>query len=685
VIDYAAIAATFADGFAVQTHGWATLFDHMDKLVESLREQADRAERLTRAYPVLRLRDDALGVRLALPSVGAFGDADGTGRSLGAGLADGARRFVGGFGFVEDAVTQELAGGRILADLGAMLAGIDASLARYDTARPDMFEAHRFSDVFGLAGLGWKALQGHENQLQLWRAAFRFGAFTAFLRSVPGGEGGGEAGAGGSAAGRDDVTDSGIEAAVAGLEDKAGLTLAAVLLLPVVSTTLEVAVADGLLAVQGAMLRELQSVESQVYDLRAQIVDDWVVAFDIGTTAHYLTSAAGIVIAADNALFTSAVPLWLSSLLDGVTGMVRGVQSWVDWASAIMRVFPAVMDDLLNVDLMPWIVHNAVWDEIPNAVIPTLTLGKVALLAAGEGDSAWHDRIDRFFSVYNKYLWTRGLVNADYDRKHDHMVALREILDRVLSPTAFWWPPDASPTMALAGFPDVYAAFFGGTRRADLLGAVGRLGTELQGSMHDIGSAGAGLASGLASTAEDEMLHQTRAGAGLQLGERWRSEGALVTGLFEPLHGDLEARSTPPGALAEAFEEAASAGGIVTAAQAVPAYVGEMRRFWATRSAQREYPTSAHLLARRGRLAMVRVPRLTLNAHGWKPGDALAAETADRFRDVVHGAYREGRARMAVLAQPAAGGGSAGSVGSAPAGRPGPARARVSGGARRGR
>ncbi|MGH9277039.1 MAG: hypothetical protein ACRD12_02870, partial [Acidimicrobiales bacterium] len=121
------------------------------------------------------------------------------------------------------------------------------------------------------------------------------------------------------------------------------------------------------------------------------------------------------------------------------------------------------------------------------------------------------------------------------------------------------------------------------------------------------------------------------------------------------VRGRVAAR--PPDPLARAFEEAASSTGIVTAAAAVPAYVGQMRRFWATRTAVEPRPTSAHILARHGRLAMVRVPRMSVHTGGRAPDADLAAMTAARFRASVGTAYRDGRARLATLARAGGGGG----------------------------
>ncbi len=651
MIDFATIAAAFQAGFAVQTHGWPTLFDHMDKLVEKLDEQAGQAERATRAYPVLRFRDDAVGVRLVLGNQPLFVDPTRPARSLGEGLSDGARQFAAGFGWVGDAVASELALPRTATALKEMAQAVDASLQRYEQPFPAMFDAGRhLVDVFGMAGLAWRALQGDQNQDQIRGAALRAAAALDVARALTGGDRLAASATGG--AGGDLTTP--VERLVASLEDAAALTMDAVLLLPVAGLALDAALTDGVLAVETAMLDAFSGLEAGVYDLRAGVVDAWLRAFALGTDVHYLSAAADLVATLDVLLLSSAVPLWLNNLLDGVEAVLHGLGDWAGWTAAMARAFPVAAADLMAVDLMPWIVSNALSPWVGAHVpLPSFTLDDLVTLVTGEGDSDLRDNLDDFFDDLDDALWVADFV-IDVKSIRAKAAALATVLHMTLTPTPFTYPPDVLPTGPLAGFPDVYAALFGGTGRADLLDAVRRSGTELQGAVHTTLTAAQGLAAGLASGAEEEMRRQARMGAGLQLGERFRAEGAVVGSLFAPLRADLVARAaaTPADPLATAFDQAVGATGIAAAAAAVPAYVTQMRRIWAASSTRREYPTSAHLLARRGRLSVVRVPRLTVQAPDWEPEHPLAAQTADRFRGVVLDAYRQGRDRVAVLARP---------------------------------
>lgn len=657
MIDFAAIADAFRPAFAVQTHGWPTLFDRMDKLLDDLGDRSRDAERATRAYPVLRYRDGAVGVRLAPGPAPLLGAVDGTGRGLGEGLVGGARDLVSGFALVGTMVEQELALPRELSVLAGLAGTVDASLARYDRADPSMFEAsaRRFSDVFGLAGLGWRALQGARNHTQIRGAAE---SFALLLQPGTDAAGASSTGAVGPSGGSGPTGLAGLADL---LDEKARLSTDALLLLPVAGLALGVLLDAGVLAAEEAIVGGVAGVEREVLGLRSDLVDGWLAAFDLGSTMHHLTSAADLVLSADSILLTTAVPVWLDGLLAGVQHLLRALTDWVAWAGSMVAAFQGAATDLMAVDLMPWIVRNVLGDWVARHVpLPSLTLEAVVALAAGEGDPSIRDTLDSYLDDVDELLSYVDYVH-DVSGLRAKVADLRLVLGLTLSPTPFTYPPDVLPTGPIAGFPDVYAAVFGGAARADLIGAVRLLGADLQRSVDEVGTAGADLAAGLASTAEDELRHQRATGAGLAIQRRSAGEGSIVSALVAPLRSDLTTRVAGEAAdpLAAAFEaQFQGAAGVATMAAvagAIPAYLGEARRFWDVRSVRLEHPTSAHVLARSGRLGLVRVPRLTLGAHGRQPDPVLAAQVADGFRDVVRESYREGRRRLVAAAAPAGG------------------------------
>jgi hypothetical protein len=651
LIDFAAIAAAFQAGFANQTHGWPVLFDKLDKLVEKLDDKAGDAERATRAYPILRYRDGGIGVRLALGPAPLLADPDTPARGLGAGLSAGVDQFVAGLGQAKDAVEAELALPRLFGDAAGMAATVEASQRRFDRAAPAMFgDDRRFSDIFGLARLGWRALQGSENQAQLRAAAAQAGGAVGFFRTLAGPV----TGASAPGAASPSVVADPLTAMIGTLENTAVLAMDAILLLPVAGLALDVLLTEGVLAVETAALSEFSLLEQSVYQFRQVVVDAWLEAFDLGSTLHLFTAAADFVVEANIALLSGMFPAWLDSTLDGVQMFAYGIGLWGMWAEAVGTTFQAATEDLMAVDLMPWIVRNTIGDWVADHVpMPSVTLGGLVALLSGDtlaGDLL-REELDDFFDDVDDVLGAADWV-IDVKNLREKAAALASVLHFTLTPTPFRYPPDVLPAGPLAGFPDVYQDFFGGTARADLMAAVQNTGAALQDGVHAWLTSGAQLSTGLATAARGELDRQARSGAGLGLGQRFETEGALVQSLFAPLRTDVSRRAEnePADPLAQAFDQAVRTGGIAAAAAAVPAYVGQLRRYWAARSASRPYPTSAHLLARRGRLAAVRVPRLTMNAPGRAPGTPLAAEAADAFRDAVRDAYRDGRNRMAVLA-----------------------------------
>ncbi len=255
--------------------------------------------------------------------------------------------------------------------------------------------------------------------------------------------------------------------------------------------------------------------------------------------------------------------------------------------------------------------------------------------ASGEGDPAVRDHLVGWLSEAEDLL---ALVPGGRARSYrEKLAALRVIVGVTLAPTPFTLPPDVLPSGPLGTFPNVYDAFFGAGRRADLLEAVRRLGVQTRASVVDTLTAGADLALGLAQMSAAEGERQAQFGAGLAIAGHERQTRQIAGDLLGPLRAEVAARAPGRDELAGAFEQAV-------------AFVGEMRRFWAARADAVPRPTSAHILARHGRLGMVRTPPLTVHAEGHPPDTELADLVATRFHTVVAQAYRDGRARLATLA-----------------------------------
>lgn len=638
MIDFTVVAERFRRPLTRQTALMLPVFDRLASSVELLVRQASVAETATRGYPMLRYRDGAVGVRLHLGS-GVVLPTAVTPLGIADGLRTGGVTFMAGLGLTGITVEQDLALPRLAGVLIEMLGGIEASLGRHLHAEPGMFDPRRvrFSDIFGLANLGWSGLIGSANQPQL-RAAAQGGLAARDLAMVLG-----IIGSSGSAPRGVTAPDSHSQAPPDGpLDGIAPLISDALLLIPLVPSVVDVLLSDAILATQRRLLTELSTqIEPHLRELRNGVVDAWSDAFDLATTVHFAIAATNLVVQIDALLLTSGFPVWFAELVAGVTDFANGLTAWGTWTSAMLTVVQLASEDLMDVDLLPWLAGNLLpgWlaDQVP---LPSVTIGDIVELAAGQGDpdlrARLHDALDRLSTVAHYTPFTGNL--------DERLAAARDIGDLILSPTPFTYPPDVLPTTPLNAFPNVYEAIFGGGRRAALTDTVRRLGVDAHGSILDTLRVGQQLADGAVALSATEGLRQGRVGAALRLPERELAERGIVESLFAPLRDDTETRDADP--LAVAFEGAVSIGGIATAATAIPAYIGQLRDYWTVRRDPRNHPTSAHILARRGRFAGVRVPRLVVGAAGWRADEPLAVVVATRFRSAVADAYREGLARM---------------------------------------
>jgi hypothetical protein len=269
--------------------------------------------------------------------------------------------------------------------------------------------------------------------------------------------------------------------------------------------------------------------------------------------------------------------------------------------------------------------------------------------------------------------WVQGLTVVLF-------IIDREVLSKVdalltLSPLPAALPPSPPPPKTpLAGFPDVYEALFGGGRAAELVATIDRFGGEAREGIQGALSGAVFLLDELGAKFGYEAQRAATMGTVTGMRELALGSAELAERVFGPeaelLQEQLAGRR--PDELARTFEEALTAGGFALVGNAIPAYVGELRRFWAERRPPAERPTSPHILARHGRLGGVRVPRMTVRARGRAPDAELATLVAARFRDAVGEAYVGGRSEFERLGGPPL---------RRPARRPAPTR----GGARRGR
>lgn len=628
-IDFAPIAEAFREPFSEQTARMAPVFLRLKKAVERWDEQARLAERATRAYPVLRYVGDALAVRVDTANLRPFAAPPSVG--LVEGLRAGGRRFVAEVGWIGTALEQELALPR-MARVGAeALTGVAGSIERFRPPSPSMFDVRerRAEDVFGLLFLGMLALRTSEGQLVDLVMSGRRAAplMDLYDRLLP-----------------DPAEYAGMpKAQVLSIkfQAKSRTMMAAILLLPAISEALAVLTHDGTLYAKRLLLTKLSEAERSMLDFRASAVDALIHASQIGIVAYGWFSGIADVVWANALILSTFMPGVVRHLLDGVQGFAEALTAWGAWLTDAFETARAVVEAFMGFDVMPFILA-LVFPPWVLAILPSppeLTIDDLVSLMISGGVGVARGTLLGFLAAADGALWLIG--EEEYRAK---VQDLAEVFRIVLTPRPFTLPADLRPGFVMAGFPDLSAPF-GGSRGRALLESFDRLGLDLRRSVEGTLAGATDLLEGFAGTVAGEAERSASFASPARIRGMIERSRSLADEVFGGEQATLEARiaGRRPDELGAAFERAVAEGGIAVAGAAIPIYVGRMRRFWGTRRAAAPRPTSPHILARHGRLGVVRCPRMTMRVRGGTPDAALATLVATRFRDQVGEVYRLGR------------------------------------------
>src|SRR6266540_1213618 len=591
------------------------LFERLEEAVKKIAEDAEKAERATRAYPILRYYGDALTVRVVpLEGIALLDSAPPLGFVQG--LQTGGREFLAGIGWTRTAITQELALPRIAGVTADALQAIVDSIDRFATPTPGMFDPRerRLSDLFGQLVLAYNSLLGPEARKQL----------VGVARGAAG---------------------------MMTLYELALTFLDLVLLLPVLGDVLAVLLHDGSLAAKRKILTELSRVEADVVGMRTAAMEGLIAGASLGGLAQAWLGAARAVILADLVILTTAAPALLDGLLTGLRRFAEGVTAWGKWVTDLVETIRALYVAIMGFDLFGFALRQVLPSWIVSRLpgIPEVTVDDIVGLLIGEATSKVRGALNTFFDAALLVLW---VLPGDY--YYNKVKDIAKVVNIVLTPTAFTLPPDVMPKGPLAPFPDIGEAFFGGGRGAALVSTIDRFGAELGGSVTaSLGGAETMLAD-LGTTFADAADRAVVLGSPVQMRAFALDAAEMSERVFGPEADRVreQAASRRPDLLAEAFETAVTSGGFALVGAAIPAYVGEMRRFWEQKRPPLERPTSPHILARHGRLGAVRIPRMTVRAPGRTPDRALATVVAERFHSAVDDAYLQGRREFERLGGP---------------------------------
>ncbi|GAA4699576.1 hypothetical protein [Phytohabitans rumicis] len=648
-IDLAPLAAAFA----TQLRGAVLAQRGITPALERRRTAGRTVELATRRFPIVRFYNGAVtlwlepGQRevltLAVPPP-SFTEHLARG---GLGFLTGIR--LAGAPFGPD--SQETAIPRLLAAAIRVLDEIEASVRRFATPGPAMFDpdARTASDLIGLAALGFRALaeasrQGGEVQ-RLVREIRR----TLDTLGIP-------APAAGAAG---DVVPAGTEQPARPLADQldaaAFALLGATTVVGTLPALLGVLLEGVALRVRILLLDEFAAIERHVLELRATLFElAFTTLVGLADRGVRLVLGGHEVVAA-NVLFAQRLArAFLTDLWTGLRGFVGKL---TDYLVGVLK-FIVLLDPVLNAimrfdlrELLGW------WAQI----FPPVALGDL-LDRDGEGintslrdfllelvdaaEDLADDVIPPYFGYpFAKIAQLRRLVHALFDTG---------------GPTAKLPAfPEGVALRFRSDFPDLSQTPFGGGRFQQMRDEAGRIGTAVR---TGLGRALDATATGLDGLAVEFARGAARA-ADLRAGGQLARIGPQAAQLAEGFQGSevareraaLAARQADP--LAAGFETWLADGGFVVIGEVLAGYVAGLAAHWREQAAEGTEltvpvtPTSPHILLRRAAVGRVLVPRLTLRAApGRELDESLADAVAAHFAAAVREAYTSGRRKLRELA-----------------------------------
>lgn len=668
------IAALFRVPLRMQVLELTRALERVERALQPRLVTAERLERGTRGFPVIGFWNEAVMLELEESQRGALLEGP---SGVGDTLLQAGGRFVRGLGRLPEAVREEWLLPGFVWRLVGVADAIAASLDRAIPARPSMFDAasRRASDLFGQLGLLFRALQdtGALRQLAGDLADARTLISSALAPSGPPGRRSGSGAAAAPPAREVPLDET--------LEQAGRFIVAAILGLPIAIQWASVVLRAVDLQVRGFLVETFRGIETRVFDLRRDVFDLFAHELPLLLVeAMQFLVAAWIVVEQHFRFYVRVGLEYGLELVATLHVFTTGLQLWLNyWITVINRVIDAI-EAVLDFDLAPFIAAlllgplgavGGALGALPrftvrdfvglgaNVAREALRLALVTAIGSVEASLAVGEGASRVFTWVGGPLgwWlgpraSRGLEAARFRVR----AARRTVWALLRAPRAL--PGETEVGFALPAFPDLEAAFFG-PGAPDLRPA---LETARTGLLQAVDST---LGAGVSFLLEESKTFDraSRAAAAYDPTATWagigaRSDAAVDAALGDQLR-DLRARRPGRGRdpIADAFEDwltQSSNGGFYLLESVLPAYVAEMDAYWRRESAAGREPTfdltatSPHILVRRAALGRVRVPELTVRAHGQAARTELAEQVARRFRSAVQQAYVAGEERLAL-------------------------------------
>jgi hypothetical protein len=615
-IDFAAIVEPFREPLTRDSKALVLLFTRIGLRIDKLADAAEAAERASRALPVLEFLDDALVVRLEVsPADRLVLGADG----LVDGIVAGGRDFVSGLRYVPTAIESELAMMNLVAVPAAALGAVADSLARFQTASPELFDPRdrRLMDVFGIAGLVFRALAEDPDQLQLLlvRTITTVKKNAALLDR---GSGGAAPSTGGTSA-----------------LDALGPAIAEVaLLLPILPEVLIVALDDVLLPLQAELLATFREIAGDAYALRQIVLTDVLLKLDLLSFGAVLLDALQDIVVSLATPLASAIPAITHAFSDGLRKFFDALKAWADWIVVLVRIYADLSEALLDTNLSP---------------IGTYTVRDLLDKGASAAGSKLREGLKDAADQYAKYRYLKSKVTSDPALTADQQAGYHELIDALLTLR----DPgigDAAGYSGGVGFPDLWDGLLSGGRGAKVIDAVDRFGTTLRSGVTTSleGASASALAVGDRFRKESDSVALGGRALAIGLGSGPAAMAAMAFG------GERPSAGTDP--LALAWDELVARGGFALVAAALPVYVEALRAASRARRPPPDADTSPHLLLRRARAHGMHLSEIVVHADvATLDGKAvagavdavaaaIAAQLGDRATEAIYAAAPAGAA-----------------------------------------
>jgi len=630
-IDFARIAAFYRAPMMMRAKTMSEALARLGQWLDVRLHQVRAMEVATRAFPVIRFYNGAVTLwidpsqhRLLSPDVAA--------PDLGESFREGGRRFLRGLRRVGDAVEEELALPRLAGTFSSMLDTILAAMERYPVPTPSMFDIRvprSISDLFGQGALFFRAFTSSLDQVNSFASEGH-----QLYQSL------------GSSSG------SGAESAPtdwpALMAEGIRWITGAALLIPIASMLLVSTLRSAILILKTELVRQFQLIEAEIFALRRDVIDFFYTTLGgFGPLAFDFLLATQLVVMQNVDYYFRFAALYMRNLLWGVRFFAEQLSEFLRFFTVIIEAVRSTLEAILNFDLMPIFlaalgIPPLLMRALPSP--PRLTIDDLISMWLGLGVVVAREALNAFlFAIeHSPAMYTLGLFTSIQERVR----ALRRLLNITLTARPF--TPETAMSLPLAGFPDIYAAFFG-AGAPNFAAALSNASAQLQSDINGLFTSGRDFLLATSRAFSRAAGQAARLGSPAQYALMTERAEQLSSSVMSPVSDELRARMAERSdVLANSFDRFVAGGAFDVIGAALPLYVEQMSRYWTEQTeaqVSRVNPTSPHILARRAGLRRVRFPRLLIHAPGRALDADLIARVAERFKGAIENAYVTGLAQ----------------------------------------